>query len=157
MRRSTDFQIQEALCLASVGIFWSLCFYEDNHWTGQWLGRGLLLAGGSSLQLLGKWDVLGPWCCWELLKVRGGVYCCHVKIIASPIWTKEDSTNKGLSKPRCSHCGKRSLMQYAICYRRVVQEYFSHRGHKTDQWVKMRTTVGPAFFIPNVLTEWAGI
>lgn len=54
MRRSTDFQIQEALCLASVDIFWSLCCYEDNHWTGQWPGRSLLWAGGDSLQ-----EVLG--------------------------------------------------------------------------------------------------
>lgn len=36
MRRSTDFQIQEVLRLASAAVFWSLCFYEDNHLTGQW-------------------------------------------------------------------------------------------------------------------------
>ena len=48
MRRSTDFQIQRVLCLASGGMFWSLCFYEDNHWTGQWPGRGLLGAGGTT-------------------------------------------------------------------------------------------------------------
>lgn len=35
MRRSTDFQIQEVLRLASAAVFWSLCFYEDNHSTGQ--------------------------------------------------------------------------------------------------------------------------
>lgn len=65
MRRSTDFQIHEALRLASVGMFWSLWFYEDNHWTGQWPGGGLLWAGGGSLQLLGNWNYL------ELLGTKG--------------------------------------------------------------------------------------
>lgn len=59
MMRSTDFQIQEALCLASVGQIWSMCFYKDNHRTGQWPGRGLLLAGRGSLQLLGNIKNLG--------------------------------------------------------------------------------------------------
>lgn len=38
MRRSTDFQIQDVLRLDSAAVFWSLCFYEDNHLTGQQTG-----------------------------------------------------------------------------------------------------------------------
>lgn len=97
MMRSTDFQIQEALCLASVGQIWSLCFYKDNHRTGQWPGRGLLLAGRGSLQLLGNIKNRS-WSSWELLKVRRDVYCCHVESVASPLWLVEDSTYTRLIK-----------------------------------------------------------
>lgn len=41
MRRSTDFQIQAALCLASDGMLASLSFCEVNcHPTGQWQEGG---------------------------------------------------------------------------------------------------------------------
>lgn len=38
------------------------------------------------------YSCLEIWSRWELLKVRRGVYCCHVESVSSPLWLVEESS-----------------------------------------------------------------
>lgn len=119
-----------------------------------------------------KLELLGPWSCKELLKVRRGVYCEYVESFTiAGRGFYHPWVNKGRSKPtrilknvlefNLNHegmllvqtSGKWKLAALAMCYRRAVQEYFSHRGHRTDTWVEnhSRTSV----FIPR-FADWVG-
>lgn len=74
MRRNTDFQIQEVLRLASDAVFWSLCFYEDNHSTGQQTAVGWKGAG------LNYWKT-GAQSCWKEKGLEKVSIQCHMIVL----------------------------------------------------------------------------